>query len=64
MIGVILLVEGDGRLGPSEPHRGDEGVNDIYILLGDAALPARFVHLGALEDLGAMISLKKCGIVL
>jgi hypothetical protein len=49
-IGVVLLVEGDGRLGPSDPRQSDEGVNDIYLLLGNAVLPAGFVGLGALED--------------
>jgi hypothetical protein len=63
-IGMILLVEGDSRLGSLEPHRGGEGVDDVHLLLGDAALPARLIHLGALEDHEAMISLRKLSVVL
>ena len=40
VIGMILLVEGDGRLGPSEPRQGGRGVEGIHLLLGDAALVA------------------------
>jgi hypothetical protein len=56
-IGVIFLIEGDGRLGPSEPCRGGEGVNDVHLLLGDAALLVRFMHLGAPKDHEAELSL-------
>jgi hypothetical protein len=47
MIRMILLVEGDDHLGPLEPCQGSEGVDDIHLLLNDAALPAGFVCLGA-----------------
>jgi hypothetical protein len=49
-IGVVLLVEGDGRLGPSEPCQSGEGVTGAHLLLSDAALPAGFVGIGAPED--------------
>jgi hypothetical protein len=39
MIGVIPMVEGEGHLGPSDPRRGDKCVNNIHLLLSDAALP-------------------------
>jgi hypothetical protein len=29
-IRVVFLIESDGRLGPSEPCRSDEGVNSIH----------------------------------
>ena len=35
---VVFLVEGDGRLGPPEPHQGGEGVNGVYLLHGHRAL--------------------------
>jgi hypothetical protein len=50
MIGVIFLVQGDGRLGSPKPRRGGEGVDGVHLLLCDAALPVRFVCLGAPED--------------
>jgi hypothetical protein len=49
-ISVVFLIEGDGHLGPSEPHRSSEGVNGVHLLLGDAMLLAGFIGLGALED--------------
>ena len=61
---MILLIKGDGRLGPSELCQRGEGVNGIHLLLGDAALPAGFLCLGVPEDHEAMISLKKISIVL
>jgi hypothetical protein len=61
-IGVVLLVEGDGRLGPSEPHRSNEGVNDVYLLLGNAVLPAGFVGLGAPEDHEVALGLGELGV--
>ena len=50
MIGMVFLVEGDGHLGPPEARQGGEGVDGIHLLLGDAALPEGFIHLGAPED--------------
>ena len=47
---MILLVKGDGCLGPSESRRGGEGVNGVHLLLGDAALPVGLICLGAPED--------------
>jgi hypothetical protein len=61
---VILLVEGDGRLGPSEPRRDSEGVDGVHLLLGDVMLPAGFVRLGAPEDHEVANSLWKLGVVL
>jgi hypothetical protein len=49
-IGMILLVERDGRLGPLEPRRGGKGVDGVHLLLGDAVLPAGLVRLGAPKD--------------
>jgi hypothetical protein len=56
-IGMILLVKGDGRLGPLEPCRGGVGVDGVHLLLSDAALLAGFIRLGALEDHEATIGL-------
>jgi hypothetical protein len=39
-------------------------VNGVHLLLGDAALPAGFVCLGALEDHEVAISLGELGVVL
>jgi hypothetical protein len=49
-IRVVLLVKGDGHLGPLEPRRGGEGVDGIHLPLGDAALPVGFICLGAPKD--------------
>jgi hypothetical protein len=54
---MVFLVEGDGRLGPPEPRWGSEGVDGVHLLLGDAALPAGFIRLGAPEDHEAALSL-------
>jgi hypothetical protein len=54
---VVLLVKGDGRLGPPEPHRGSEGVDGVHLPLGDAALPAGFIRLGAPKDHEAALGL-------
>jgi hypothetical protein len=64
MIGVVILVKGDGHLGPSEPRRGDEGVNDIHLLFGDTMLSARFVGMGAPEDHEAVLGLKELSVFL
>jgi hypothetical protein len=58
-IGMILLVKGDGRLGPLEPCWGGVGVDGVHLLLGDAALLAGFIRLGAPEDHEAMIGLRE-----
>jgi hypothetical protein len=64
MIRVIPLVEGDGRLAPSEPRWSSEGVNDIHLLLDYAMLQAGFVRLGAPEDHEAVIGLGELGVIL
>jgi hypothetical protein len=64
MIRVIPLVEGDGRLAPSEPRWSSEGVNGVHLLLGDATLKVRFVRLGAPEDHEAAIGLGELGVIL
>jgi len=64
VIGVIFLVKGDGRLGPSEPHQGGEGVNSVHLLLGDVALLAGLIRLGAPEDHEAAISLGELSVIL
>jgi len=56
-IGVVFLVEGDGRLGPSEPRQTSEGVNRVHLLFGDAALLVGFIGVGAPEDREAAIGL-------
>ena len=61
---VIPLVEGDGRLGPFEPHWSGEGVNGVHLLLGDAVLPAGLVRLGAPEDHETTIGLRELGVIL
>jgi hypothetical protein len=61
---VILLVEGDGRLGPSVLCQGSEGVDDIHLLLGDVALPVGLICLGGLEDHEATIGLRKLSVIL
>jgi hypothetical protein len=58
-IGVIFLVEGDGRLGPSDLCRGGEGVDNVHLLLVDVALTVGFMHLGAPEDHEAALSLRE-----
>jgi hypothetical protein len=50
MIRMVFLVEGDSRLGPLEPRWGGEGVDSVHLILGDVALPAGLIRLGALED--------------
>jgi hypothetical protein len=64
MIGPVFLVKGDGRLGPSKLHRGDEGVNDIHLLFSDMALLARFVGMGAHEDHEAALGLGELSVFL
>jgi hypothetical protein len=54
---MILLVEGDGRLGPLEPCQGGVGVDGVHLLLSDAALLVGFIRLGAPEDHEATIGL-------
>jgi hypothetical protein len=63
-IRVVLLVEGDGRLRPSETHQSGEGVNDVHLLLSDAELQARFVDLGAPEDHEAALGLGELSVFL
>ena len=63
MIGVILLVQGDVCLGPSEPRWGSKGVNGVHLLLNDAVLLAGFIHLGALEDHEPAIGLGELSVV-
>ena len=53
----VILVEGDGHLGPLEPRRGGEGVDGIHLLLDNAALPVGLICPGALKDDEAMLSL-------
>ena len=59
MNGMVFLVEGDGRMGPPEPHRGSEGVDGVHLLLGDAALPVGLMRLGAPEDHEAALGLRE-----
>ena len=59
VIGMVFLVEGDGRLGPLEPYRGGEGVDDIHLLLDDAALSMGFIRLGAPKDHEATLGLRE-----
>jgi hypothetical protein len=60
----VFLIESDGRLGPSEPCRSDEGVNSIHLLFGDAALPAGFIGVGAPKDHEAALGLQELGVFL
>jgi hypothetical protein len=64
MIKVVFLVKGDGRLGPSEPHRSGEGMNDVHLLFSDAVLPAGFIGLEAPEDHEATLGLGELGFFL
>ena len=57
VIQMVFWDKGDGRLGPSEPRRGGKGVDGVHLLLGDMALPAGFICLGALEDHEAALGL-------
>ena len=41
----VVLVEGDGRLGPSKPCQGGEGVNNIHLLLRCSGTVDRSHHL-------------------
>jgi hypothetical protein len=56
-VGEVFLVEHDGRLGPSEPCRSNEGVDGIHLLLGDVVLIVGFIGLGAPEDHEAALGL-------
>jgi hypothetical protein len=56
-VGVVFLVEGDGRLGPLEPRRSGKGVDGVHLLRSDVVLPVGFVCLGALEDHEAVLGL-------
>jgi hypothetical protein len=61
---MILLVKGGGRLGPSEPCQGGEGVDGVHLLLGDVALQVGLVRLGALEDHEAALGLGELSVFL
>jgi hypothetical protein len=63
-VGVIFLVKGDGRLGPLEQRQGDEGVDGVHLLLGDAVLLVGLIHLGALEDHEAALGLGELVVLL
>ena len=54
---VVFFIEGDGHLGPLESCRSGEGVNGVHLLFGDAALPVRFIGVGAPKDHKAAIGL-------
>jgi hypothetical protein len=56
-IRVVLLVKGDGRLGPPEPRRCGEGVDGVHLPIGDATLPVGFICLGAPKDHKAALDL-------
>ena len=56
-VGVVYLVKGDGRLGPSEPRQSGKGLNGVHLLFGDAMLPVGFVGVGAPEDHEAALDL-------
>jgi len=63
-IGMILLVEGDGRLGPSTLCWGSEGVSGVHLLLGDAVLLTGFIGVGAPKDHEAALGLRELGVFL
>ena len=63
-IGVVFLVEGDGRLGPSEPCWCGEGVNSVHLLFSDATLPMVFIGMGAPEDHEAALGLEELSVFL
>ena len=54
---IVFLVEGDGRLGPSEPRWSSEGVISIHLLFSDAVLPVGFVGVVAPKDHDAALGL-------
>jgi hypothetical protein len=64
MIGVVILVECDGHLGPSELRQSGEGVDGIHLLFGDAVLLVRFVGMGAPEDHEAVLGFRELGVFL
>jgi hypothetical protein len=47
---MVVPIEGDGHFQPLEPRMGDNGVDDIHLLLGDSALTIGLVGLGASKD--------------
>ena len=59
MIGVIFLVKGDGRLGSLKPRQGSESVNNVHLLLSDAALPVGHIRLGSPKDHEAVLGLRE-----
>ena len=64
MVWVIILVEGDGQLGPTEPRQCGKGVNCVHLMLGDVTLLAGFIYLRTLEDHEASLGLRKLNIFL
>ena len=57
VIQMVFWDKGDGRLGPPKPRRGGEGVDGVHFLLGDAALPAGLMCLGAPKDHDTVLGL-------
>jgi len=45
-------------------HQGGKGVNSVHLLLGDVALLARLVRLGAPEDHEVALGLRELGVFL
>jgi hypothetical protein len=64
MIGVIPLVKGDGRMGPSKSCWGSEGMDGVHQRPDDVALPTGLVRLGAPEDHETVIGLRELDVVL
>jgi hypothetical protein len=58
-IRMVLLVKGDGYLGPPELRWGGKCVEDIHLLLGDVTLLAGFICLEAPEDHAAALDLRE-----
>jgi hypothetical protein len=63
-IGAVFLVEGDGRLGPSESCRSGKGAHGVHLLFGDVALSAGFIRLGAPKDHEAALGLEELNVFL
>jgi hypothetical protein len=56
---MVLLVKGDGCLGPPEPCWGADGVDGVHLLLSDATLLAGFIYLEAPDDHAAALDLRE-----
>jgi hypothetical protein len=63
VIRMVIPIKGDGRFQPPEQRRGGNDLNNIHLLLSDAALMSGFEGLGAPEDHEALLGLRELGVL-